>query len=101
MHMAACDWCWRSRRRRKRPLYTHTRAHTRTHTHTHTHTHGILCMVLALKEATQTPFLALDEFDVFMDERNRKVSLMTLCQVCVCVCVYVCMYVCMDGWMVR
>jgi hypothetical protein len=47
----------------------------------HTAFHGSLCLVLALKEATQTPFLALDEFDVFMDERNRKVSLMTLVQV--------------------
>ena len=47
----------------------------------HTRSYGRLCLVLALKEATQTPFLALDEFDVFMDERNRKVSLMTLCQV--------------------
>ena len=47
----------------------------------HTALYGSLCLVLALKEATQTPFLALDEFDVFMDERNRKVSLMTLVQV--------------------
>jgi hypothetical protein len=38
-------------------------------------------MVLALKEATLTPFLALDEFDVFMDERNRKLSLAILTQV--------------------
>ena len=36
---------------------------------------GSMCLVLALKEATQTPLLALDEFDVFMDERNRRVSL--------------------------
>ena len=42
---------------------------------------GSLCMVLALKEATLTPFLALDEFDVFMDERNREISLKTLTQV--------------------
>jgi len=40
-----------------------------------------LCLVLALKEATQTPFLALDEVDVFMDERNRRVALSVLTQV--------------------
>jgi len=46
---------------------------------------GSMCLVLALKEATQTPLLALDEFDVFMDERNRRVSLEILQKVRVCV----------------
>ena len=54
------------------------RAHTRVSIHDFV---GSLCMVLALKEATLTPFLALDEFDVFMDERNRKLSLAILTQV--------------------
>jgi len=40
-----------------------------------------MCLVLALKAATQTPFLALDEFDVFMDERNRRLSLNILTDV--------------------
>jgi len=44
---------------------------------------GSMCLVLALKEVTQTPLLALDEFDVFMDERNRRVSLEILQKVCV------------------
>jgi len=44
---------------------------------------GSMCLVLALKEATQTPLLALDEFDVFMDERNRRLSLEILQEVCV------------------
>ena len=52
--------------------------------------------MLALKEATQTPFLALDEFDVFMDERNRKVSLMTLVQVLKSVLCTVCCVIVMQ-----
>jgi len=52
-----------------------------------------MCLVLALKAATQTPFLALDEFDVFMDERNRRLSLNILTDVCVCVCGAVCLRV--------
>jgi len=40
-----------------------------------------LCMVLGLKEATNSPFLGMDEFDVFMDDANRAVSLDMLCKV--------------------
>ena len=43
---------------------------------------GSLCLVLALKETARSPFLALDEFDVFMDERNRQLSLQILTKVC-------------------
>ena len=46
-----------------------------------------MCLVLALKEATQTPFLALDEFDVFMDNTNRRLSLEILIKACMHVCV--------------
>ena len=42
------------------------------------------CLVLALKESTQSPFLALDEPDVFMDERNRRASLIIMTEVRVC-----------------
>jgi len=45
---------------------------------------GSLCLVLALKETARSPFLALDEFDVFMDERNRQLSLQILTKVCAC-----------------
>mmetsp|Transcript_43500 Transcript_43500/g.103388 ORF Transcript_43500/g.103388 Transcript_43500/m.103388 type:complete len:1198 (+) Transcript_43500:70-3663(+) len=40
-----------------------------------------LCMVLALKEATNSPFLGMDEFDVFMDDANRTVALDMLVKV--------------------
>ena len=43
--------------------------------------YSTLCLLLALKEATQSPFLALDEVDVFMDERNRRVALDLLTKV--------------------
>ena len=43
--------------------------------------YSTLCLLLALKEATQSPFLALDEVDVFMDERNRRVALELLTKV--------------------
>uniref|UniRef100_A0A6U5BUP9 RecF/RecN/SMC N-terminal domain-containing protein n=1 Tax=Hemiselmis andersenii TaxID=464988 RepID=A0A6U5BUP9_HEMAN len=39
-----------------------------------------LCLVLALAEASETPLVALDEFDVFMDEANRNASLLILCE---------------------
>ncbi len=42
---------------------------------------GSLCLVLALKEATTSPFLALDEPDVFMDERNRRLTIECLIRV--------------------
>ncbi|CAI9094650.1 OLC1v1030427C1 [Oldenlandia corymbosa var. corymbosa] len=37
-----------------------------------------LCFALALHEMTEAPFRAMDEFDVFMDAVNRKISLDTL-----------------------
>jgi hypothetical protein len=40
-----------------------------------------LCVVLGLKETVHSPFLGMDEFDVFMDDANRVVSLDMLCKV--------------------
>ncbi|XP_057456983.1 structural maintenance of chromosomes protein 6A-like [Lotus japonicus] len=37
-----------------------------------------LCFALALHEMTESPFRAMDEFDVFMDAVSRKISLDTL-----------------------
>eukprot|EP00283_Hemiselmis_rufescens_P009720 CAMPEP_0173420232 /NCGR_PEP_ID=MMETSP1357-20121228/1809_1 /TAXON_ID=77926 /ORGANISM="Hemiselmis rufescens, Strain PCC563" /LENGTH=1160 /DNA_ID=CAMNT_0014383007 /DNA_START=59 /DNA_END=3537 /DNA_ORIENTATION=- len=37
-----------------------------------------LCLVLALAQASETPLVVLDEFDVFMDEANRATSLLIL-----------------------
>ncbi|KAK4538490.1 hypothetical protein CDCA_CDCA18G4515 [Cyanidium caldarium] len=37
-----------------------------------------LCLLLALGEAMEMPFRVLDEFDVFMDEANRRVAYKTL-----------------------
>ncbi len=37
--------------------------------------------MLALKEATTSPFLALDEPDVFMDEHSRRLTIECLIQV--------------------
>jgi hypothetical protein len=37
--------------------------------------------VLALSKVSQSPFLAMDEFDVFMDETNRTVGLQMLVEV--------------------
>jgi chromosome segregation ATPase len=37
-----------------------------------------LAFVLALSEAMETPFRAMDEFDVYMDSINRKVSMQVL-----------------------
>lgn len=34
-----------------------------------------LCLILALKQANDSPLLALDEIDVFMDERSRRIAL--------------------------
>jgi hypothetical protein len=34
-----------------------------------------LCLILALKQTNQSPLLALDEIDVFMDERSRRIAL--------------------------
>jgi hypothetical protein len=37
-----------------------------------------VCFALALGEYTQSPFRAMDEFDVFMDAVNRRISLVSL-----------------------
>ncbi|KAJ8542029.1 hypothetical protein K7X08_016895 [Anisodus acutangulus] len=37
-----------------------------------------LCFALALHEMTEAPFRAMDEFDVFMDDVCRKISLDTV-----------------------
>lgn len=37
-----------------------------------------LCFALALHQMTESPFRAMDEFDVFMDAVSRKISLDTL-----------------------
>ena len=37
-----------------------------------------LSLLLAIGESLETPFRVMDEFDVFMDAVNRKVSLRTL-----------------------
>ena len=43
--------------------------------------YSTLCLLLGLKDAANYPFLALDEVDVFMDERNRRVALKVLTDV--------------------
>jgi len=40
-----------------------------------------LCFGLAVAECMETPFRVLDEFDVFMDDRNRRLGLGMLAQV--------------------
>ena len=40
-----------------------------------------LCLCLALKRANDSPFIALDEIDVFMDERSRRIALQILIEV--------------------
>ena len=40
-----------------------------------------LCLCLALKRANDSPFIALDEIDVFMDERSRRIALQILIDV--------------------
>ncbi|XP_072067375.1 structural maintenance of chromosomes protein 6B isoform X2 [Arachis hypogaea] len=42
-----------------------------------------LCFALALHEMSESPFRAMDEFDVFMDAVSRKISLETLVDFCV------------------
>jgi len=39
-----------------------------------------LCMVLALAAQSMAPLLAMDEFDVFMDEKNRELCMTILCK---------------------
>ena len=40
-----------------------------------------LCLCLALKRTNDSPLLALDEIDVFMDERSRRIALQMLVEV--------------------
>ena len=37
-----------------------------------------LSLLLALQESIETPFRAMDEFDIYMDQQNRKMSLSLL-----------------------
>lgn len=37
-----------------------------------------MCFIQALGEITDNPFRAMDEFDVFMDAVNRRISMQSL-----------------------
>ena len=37
-----------------------------------------LSLLLALGESLETPFRVMDEFDVFLDPRSRKIALQTM-----------------------
>lgn len=39
-----------------------------------------LSLIMATAHIIESPFFIMDEFDVFMDEANRHVSLMTIIQ---------------------